>query len=211
MSDLIILAACYLMGSIPFGLIIGKLARGIDIRDYGSGNIGATNVMRTLGAGPAILALFFDSMKGLAAVELCRRFGMNPYMISVGALVCIFGHTFSIFLNFKGGRAVAASFGAIIGLNPIIAGIAFMLWALLVFVTRYVSIASIFATLTVPLLMIFWKSMHVPLAFQILASIAATAIVLKHIPNMKRLINGTEYKIGQRVAIDGEEAKVTNE
>ena len=211
MTDLLILAACYFMGSIPFGVIIGKITRGVDIRDYGSGNIGATNAMRTLGAGPAILVLILDSAKGLFAVELCRHFGMNPILISLGALLCVLGHTFSVFLNFKGGRAVAASFGVIIGLSPIIAGIAFGLWVSLVFLTRYVSIASILATLTVPLLMIFWKSMHVPLAYQILASIAATAIVLKHIPNMKRLINGTESKIGQRVAIDKEGVQASNE
>ena len=211
MKNLLILAACYIMGSIPFGVIIGKITRGVDIRDYGSGNIGATNAMRTLGTGPAILVLIFDSAKGLFAVVLCKAFGMNSILISIGALLCVLGHTFSIFLNFKGGRAVAASFGVIIGLSPVIAGIAFALWALLVFFTRYVSIASICATLTVPLLMIFWKSMHIQLTYQILASIAATAIVLKHIPNIKRLINHAEPKIGERVAIDSEGVKASNE
>lgn len=203
MSDLLILAACYFMGSIPFGLIIGKITRGIDIRDYGSGNIGATNVMRTLGIGPAILVFFFDTAKGFAAVELCRRLGLNPYLISVGALLCVFGHTFSIFLRFKGGKGVATSLGVIIGLNPIIAGIAFALWVALGLITRYISVASIIATPSVPIMMILWKSMDVPVVYQVLASVAALAIILKHIPNMKRLVNGTESKIGQKVDIDG--------
>lgn len=210
MENLLILVACYLMGSIPFGLIIGKITRGIDIRDFGSGNIGATNVMRTLGVGPAILVFFFDTIKGVAAVLLCNIIGLNPYLISLGALLCVFGHTFSIFLKFKGGKGVATSLGVIIGLNPVIAGIAFGLWAALGLVTRYISVASIVASLSVPLMMIFWKSMpirytyeiQVPVEFQILASIAATAIVLKHIPNIKRLVNGTESKIGQKVNID---------
>src|SRR5664279_3080075 len=139
------LVACYLMGAIPFGLIIGKVTRGVDIRDFGSGNIGFTNVLRTLGPGPGAAVFFFDTFKGFAAVLLCQRLGLNDYLIVTGGILSIIGHSFSIFLKFQGGKGVATSLGMIIGLNPIIAVIAFALWLLIVAVTRIVSIASIIA------------------------------------------------------------------
>ncbi|MCE5199202.1 MAG: glycerol-3-phosphate 1-O-acyltransferase PlsY [Armatimonadota bacterium] len=198
----------YLLGAIPFGLIIG-LSRGIDIRKLGSGNIGASNVLRTLGTGPAVAVFFFDTVKGLAAVIIAHAFGLNPYLVVACGLMSIFGHTFSVFLGFKGGKGVATSLGVIIGLNPVIAGIAFVIWSILVAVTRYISLASIVATIWVALAMVFWKSMGVPIPYQALACVAALAIILKHTSNMKRLINGTEAKIGQKVdlrdSVRGEE------
>ena len=198
----IALALCYFLGSIPFGLIFGKILKGIDIRDYGSGNIGATNVMRTLGVGPAIMVFFLDTLKGLGAVLICEKvFHLGTYWIVFGGLLGVVGHNCSIFLRFRGGKGVATSLGLIIGLSPVIAGIAFSIWALLVGTTRYVSVSSIIATLSVPLQMIFWKSMHVPVPYQILASVAALVIILKHGSNIRRLLNGTEPKIGQKVSI----------
>ncbi len=112
-----------------------------------------------------------------------------------------------MFLNFKGGKGVATSLGVIIGLNPAIAGTAFALWIVIVALTRYISVASIIASLSVPLQMYLWKSMAVPMPYQILSTIAAVAIVLKHVSNLKRLMNGTEAKVGQKV--DAGEIKET--
>lgn len=202
MTHWLALAACYLVGAIPFGLIIGLTTRGIDIRKYGSGNIGASNVLRTLGTGPALLVFFFDTVKGFAAVLLCIALGLGEWWVVAGGLLSVVGHTFSVFLNFRGGKGVATSLGVIFGLSPVIAAIALVFWAALVGVTRYISVASIIATISVPLQMVFWRSMEVPVAYQLLAGVAALAIVLKHISNVKRLMAGTEPRIGQKVSIE---------
>lgn len=199
------LLGCYIVGAIPFGLIIGKLVKGIDIRDFGSGNIGASNVMRTLGKGWALLVFVLDTAKGLVPVLVCANvLGLPPRFVVAGALLSIVGHTFSVFINFKGGKGVATSLGVIIGLDWRIAAIAFGGWILIVAITRYISVASVIASVSVPLQMYFWKSMNVPRAYQALAAVAAIAIVLKHISNFKRLLNGTESKIGQKVKIEAD-------
>ena len=196
------LVVCYLLGAIPFGVIVGKVTRGIDIRDFGSGNIGFSNVLRTLGFGPGLAVFILDTGKGFVAVELCRWLGMNDYLIVTGGILSILGHSFSVFLRFQGGRAVATSLGVMAGLTPIIAGIAFVLWVSLVGLTRYISIASIVAAVSVPTMMFLWKAQKVPLPYQLIAVIAATLIVVKHRPNIKRLLDGTETRIGQKVDVD---------
>lgn len=205
------LLACYIIGAIPFGLIVGKLVKGIDIRDFGSGNIGASNVMRTLGAGWALVVFVLDTAKGLVPVLVCSNvLGLPPWIVVVGAMLSILGHTFSLFINFKGGKGVATSLGVIIGLDWRIALIAFSGWVLIVSITRYISVASVIASMSVPLQMIFWKSMNVPIAYQVLASVAAIAIVLKHISNFKRLLNGTENKVGQKVKVETDKETLKN-
>lgn len=198
MGQWLVLIACYLLGAIPFGVIIGKITRGIDIRDYGSRNIGASNVLRTLGTGPALLVLFFDTVKGLAAVLLCRGVGLGEYWVVAGALLSVFGHSFSMFLKFQGGKGVATSLGVIFGLSPLIATIALGTWGALVLTTRYISVASIVAAVSVPMQMFFWKAQHVPRAYQLMAGLAALVIVVKHHSNVGRLLKGTEARIGQK-------------
>ena len=198
------LIASYIMGAVPFGGIIGRLTRGIDIRDFGSGNIGFTNAYRTLGKGPASLVLALDIGKGFFAVFLCRSLCLGDCCVVAGALLSVVGHSFSIFLRFRGGKAVAVSLGVTIGLCPVIAAIAFGIWVTLVALFRYVCVASIVAAVSVPVEMILWKSMKVPPAYQALACVAAAGIVLKHIPNMKRLASGTEPKFGQKVDIEND-------
>ena len=195
------LVASYLMGAVPFGLVVGKVTKGIDIRDFGSGNIGASNVYRTLGPGPALLVFLLDTAKGLAAVLICLGLGLSEWWIAAGGLVSVLGHTFSIFLGFKGGKGVATSLGVIIGLDPVIAAVALGIWVVLVGLTRYISLASIAAAISVPAQMVFWKSMEVPPAYQTLAGVAAAAILLRHTSNIKRLVTGTEPKFGQKADI----------
>lgn len=205
------LILCYFLGAIPFGVIVGKVTRGIDIRDFGSGNIGFSNVLRTLGFGPGLAVFVLDTGKGLVAIELCRWLGMSDIMVVTGGILSIMGHSFSVFLRFQGGRAVATSLGVMTGLTPIIAGIAFVLWLALVGLTRYISIASIVAAVSVPTMMFLWKAQKAPLAYQSIAVIAATLIVVKHRPNIVRLLNGTETKIGQKVDIDQQGGSEDNE
>lgn len=198
------LAACYLFGAIPFGVIIGKIACGIDIRQYGSRNIGASNVLRTLGTGPALLVFFFDTVKGLGAVLLCTVVGLDPWWVVVGGLLSVVGHSFSVFLGFKGGKGVATSLGIIIGLDWLVALIALAIWGLLVVFTRYISVASIVATLSVPVQMLVWEARNVETAYKVLAVVAAMMIVLKHKSNFKRLVSGTEPRIGAKVSVEAE-------
>jgi len=198
------LFGCYVFGAIPFGLMVGKITRGIDIRDFGSGNIGASNVLRTLGPGPALLVFVLDTVKGWGAVVLCKELGLGEYWVIAGALLSVLGHTFSVFLRFKGGKGVATSLGVIIGLNPVIAAIALGIWFMVLGISRYISVASILAAISVPVQMVFWRKMNVPVAYQILAGIAALAILAKHIPNMKRLAQGVEPRIGESVDLSKE-------
>lgn len=210
MKEAAVLIASFFIGSLPVGVIVGKLMRGIDIRDYGSGNIGATNVLRTLGLGPAIVVFIGDTLKGFVPVLLAMRTikgSHEPYIVVVAGILAVVGHSVSPFLKFKGGKGVATSLGMIIGMHPIIAGIGFGVWVLLVAITRYVSIASIIAPFSVPVLMHFSPTLFgypVPREYGIIALIASLLILFRHRSNIKRLLNGTEPKIGQKIKLEGE-------
>ena len=209
-NTILSLIACYLIGSIPFGLLAGWLFKKVDIREFGSGNIGATNVLRTLGPGPAFLVFLLDTAKGYVAVLISETFVPNsPGIVVAGALLGVAGHNFSIFLKFHGGKGVATTLGVILGLNLTAGLIGLGVWILFVGITRYISIASIVAAITVPTVMHFWTALHVPVIYQLTAVVAALAILIKHRPNVKRLLDGTESRVGQRVKMpsDSEEPK----
>lgn len=207
MTELAVLLGCYLVGAVPFGLIVGKVTKGIDIRRFGSGNIGASNVLRTLGKGPALLVFVLDTAKGLAAVLACRAVfgdsGAAAWWVVAGGLASVIGHSFSVFLGFQGGKGVATSLGVIIGLNWIIAACALGLWIVVVAATRYISVASMVAAVSVPAQMILWKEMQAPTAFQVLACVAAALILIRHRSNLVRLVSGTEPRIGSRTPTAG--------
>jgi glycerol-3-phosphate acyltransferase PlsY len=189
----------YLVGAIPFGLLIG-LTRGIDIRQAGSGNIGATNVFRCVGKGWGVLALVCDALKGfLPAFFLPRSLaagaGVDP---SVFGLVCgclaIAGHNWPIYLRFRGGKGIATSAGALLGIAPQALGIGFVAWAVLFALTRYVSVASIAAA--VAIVAAGWtlypvRAPSLPWALTVLGLVA----VWKHRGNIQRLRAGTENRI----------------
>jgi len=202
------LVCSYLLGSIPFGVIVGR-ARGVDIRKHGSGNIGATNVLRLLGPGPAALVLAGDVLKGFLPVvaggSLLRSWSMREpdlWLLAV-ALAPILGHTFSIFLRFHGGRAVAATLGALLGMSWQAGLVALGIFILVVAVTRYVSVASIIASASVPVYLALADARPAWAAFW---TAIAALIIARHIPNIGRLLAGTEPKIGQRAAIGGQPA-----
>jgi len=207
-SIAIFLVCAYLLGSIPFGVIVGR-ARGVDIRRHGSGNIGATNVLRLLGPGPAVLVLVGDVLKGFLPVvaggSLLRSWSMREpdlWLLAV-ALAPILGHTFSIFLRFHGGRAVAATLGALLGMSWQAGLVALGIFILVVAVTRYVSVASIIASASVPIYLALADARPAWAAFW---TAIAALIIARHIPNIGRLLAGTEPKIGQRAATGGQPA-----
>jgi len=195
MKVTLVLIFSYLLGSVPIGFIAGSYLRGIDIRQHGSGNIGTTNVFRILGAGPGLFVFAGDLAKGIIPVLLGKEISGSSLALLAG-LAAIVGHNWSIFLRFKGGRGVATGAGVILALSPVVILIAFSLWAVTVLLSRYVSLGSILATISVPLLM-FW--FHQPRPYIVFGSILAILIVYRHRPNIKRLLNGTEAKIGERV------------
>ncbi len=199
MTGLILtIAGSYLLGSIPFGYVLVKVFRGEDIRQSGSGNIGATNVSRTspvLG----ILTLVLDALKGLAAVAITRAvFPEHPFLTGVAALSAVIGHMFPVWLKFRGGKGVATGLGSFILLAPkaILAMIA--LFALIVVAFRYVSLASITAVALFPVLAWFLDGYHNRPRMLACMAAASVLIVVKHHENIRRLFAGTESRFQAR-------------
>lgn len=182
----------YLIGSIPSGLILGKLLWHTDLREHGSHNIGATNAWRTLGKGPGIAVFIADSLKGQAGVLLGLSLVGTPLAAVVGGLMAIIGHSFSIFLRFHGGKGVATSLGVLTMLMGDVTFMVFVLWLTIVYVTRYVSLGSVVAGALTPLLAILFAY---PMEYILFSVIAAILVIVRHRENIKRLMNGTENKV----------------
>ena len=182
----------YLIGSIPSGLILGKLLWHTDLREHGSHNIGATNAWRTLGKIPGIIVFAADSIKGQAGVLLGLSLVGTPLAAVVGGLMAIVGHSFSFFLRFRGGKGVATSLGVLTMLMGNVTLIVFLLWLAIVCATRYVSLGSVVAGFLVPILAVLFAY---PLEYIVFTVIAAILVIVRHRENIKRLMNGTENKI----------------
>lgn len=202
---IIVVAVAYLLGSIPFGYLLVKyvFTGGEDVRKIGSGGTGATNVTRRAGLKAGLLTYAFDVAKGLAAVLIMKQAAGDDYFwIGAAAVAAIIGHVFPVFLNFRGGKGVATGVGVYLALAPYSVLSTLGLWALIVYLTRYVSLGSIIATAAVPLWTLLyygwlWPSPHlVPLV--VIAFAGCALIVAKHYENIERLIHGTENKIGSR-------------
>ena len=199
----------YLLGSIPFGYLLVKyvFTRGEDVRNIGSGGIGATNVTRRAGVKGGVLTYLFDVAKGVAAVMLMRAVAGDDYLwIGAAAIAAIVGHIFPIFLGFRGGKGVATGVGVYLALAPYSVLTTLVLWALIVYFTRYVSLGSIIATAAVPLWTLFYYGLLQPSphlkALMIIGIAGCALIVATHHENINRLIHGTENKIGTRVKPD---------
>jgi glycerol-3-phosphate acyltransferase PlsY len=185
----------YLLGAIPFGVFVGR-ARGIDIRAVGSGNIGTTNVWRALGPSAGSLVFALDVAKGLAAPLLARVLAGNEYsIVALCALVAVLGHTFSVFLKFKGGKGIATAFGVLLGLNWTLALGLFTLWAVVLGLSRMISVASVVACVAAPVAFIAARQ---PWPYTAVIALFATVAIIKHIPNMKRIAAGTEPRLGSK-------------
>ncbi|MGB9612935.1 MAG: glycerol-3-phosphate 1-O-acyltransferase PlsY [Candidatus Margulisiibacteriota bacterium] len=183
----------YLLGSIPFGVIVSKIWN-IDIRRYGSGNIGATNVFRVLGIVPGAIVFILDLLKGALAVYLGYWLGGDPLLILFLGVSAIFGHMYSIFLGFKGGKGAATGLGVLLGIAPEIFLISSIFAASVIALTRYVSIGSITSAFLVVALM---SLFHKPISYTIASFLVAIFVLIRHLPNLKRLLQGTEPKIGK--------------
>jgi acyl-phosphate glycerol 3-phosphate acyltransferase len=182
----------YLVGSIPSGLILGKLFWHTDLRKYGSHNIGATNAWRTLGKVPGIIVFLADSLKGQAGVLLGLSLVGTPLAAVIGGLLAIVGHSFSLFLRFHGGKGVATSLGVLTMLMGNVTLIVFVLWFTIVYMTRYVSLGSVVAGVLTPILAALFAY---PIEYIVFTVIAALLVIVRHRENIKRLMNGTENKI----------------
>lgn len=182
----------HVCGSVPSGLWLVQAFHGIDIRNYGSKNIGTTNVFRTVGPKTAVLVLIADAFKGILAVGIMSYLFHNPLLDVVTALGALLGHNYSIFLGFKGGKGVATALGLLIFMMPKVAVASFGIWLVCVLLTRYVSLGSIMAAVFTPPLA--WY-LGYPSAYVIFSVVAAFFVVLRHKENIHRLLTGTESKI----------------
>lgn len=194
--SLVGLVLVYLVGAVPVGYLVAKLL-GFDIRSHGSGNIGATNILRTLGKGPAVITLLLDVVKGYVAVWIALALGPEPWWGSVGALLAVIGNCWSVFLGFRGGKGMATGLGAFLHLMPWAVLPAIVVWGAVAGTFRYVSLASLAAALCVPigaaLLRYHWSGVATAL-------LVALIILLRHRDNVARLLSGTERKLGERVS-----------
>ena len=180
----------YLIGSIPSGLIIGKTFFNTAVRQYGSKNIGATNTYRVIGLKAALPVFLCDALKGAAGVILLSSYG--PMYMILGGILAMMGHNWSIFLGFKGGRGVATGLGVLIALSPLVALIAFLVWGVIVYFTKLVSLGSIIAAALVPILMYFTGESYWFVGF---GALAALFVIVRHWDNIKRLLAGNELKV----------------
>lgn len=197
MTGLLTTAAAYPLGSIPFGYLIVRWRKGIDVRTTGSGATGATNVMGSLGLGGFLATFALDFGKGLGAVLLASRLTAGePRWVAASAVAAIAGHIFPVWLGFRGGKGVATGVGVFLGLAPIPMGLALIIFAALVAAFRYVSLGSIVGSAAFPLLF------HVVDRPPLLAGSAGAAalVIVSHHANIRRLIDGTESKLGAKMA-----------
>ena len=187
------LALAYLIGAIPIGLIVGLLM-GTDVRRIGSGNIGATNVLRALGPKIGLPVFLADVLKGIVGVAIGRAFGMEGWLLSMCALFVVLGHCYSVFMGFKGGKGVASSLGTVIMLAPAAAAIALGFFLLVVLPTRLVSLGSIAGGVALPVAF-YALNADTPEALVPLAAMALI-VIGRHHENIERLLKGEEHRFG---------------
>jgi glycerol-3-phosphate acyltransferase PlsY len=188
-----LIICAFVIGSIPVGVIVAKM-KGVNLKKVGSGNIGATNVLRSLGKVPAALTLLGDMFKGTLAVALGGYFGMGTFYQGIIGLSAILGHNFSLFLSFRGGKGVATSLGVFILYSPKTALITFIIWLVVVLATKYSSLGALISFGLLPLNIILFDSRD-KLTVALLVSLL---ILIRHADNIQRLMKGTERKIGER-------------
>ncbi len=199
----------FFLGSIPFGILFTR-SKGIDIRSVGSRNIGATNVLRSVGKTPAILTLLCDMLKGTIAVLICKVVMakvststgtpgspamVEDFWLGIAGLSAVMGHMFSLFLSFKGGKGVATGFGVILAYSPATAGITLIIWLLVAWQFKFSSLAAIISISTMPFILALLKASSVKITMSV---ILAALVIYKHRSNIKDLIGGSESKIGSR-------------
>jgi glycerol-3-phosphate acyltransferase PlsY len=189
----LLIISAFILGSIPTGLILAK-SSGVDLKKAGSGNIGATNVLRTTGRWPAFFTLLGDVLKGVAAVLLARFFEVGLLYEGFIGLSSILGHNFSLFLKFKGGKGVATSFGVLVVYSPQTALFTSIIWLLTIMITKYSSLGALVSYGLLPLSISFLDTKEkLPIAF-----VMTIMMFIRHKDNISHLLNGTELKIGRK-------------
>jgi acyl phosphate:glycerol-3-phosphate acyltransferase len=201
MKELLLIFIAYLIGSIPTALIISRHFFGIDIRDYGSGNMGATNTFRVLGSKYGTIVMVFDILKGMLAVALFNflphylhnEWDRTNLMVGLG-LGAVLGHIFPIFADFKGGKGVATLFGMVLAVQPVIAASCVGVFLLVLFLTRYVSLSSILAGIALPICVL-WIWNDDVVIYRIFAVLVACLVILTHQKNIIKLLRGNESRV----------------
>jgi glycerol-3-phosphate acyltransferase PlsY len=187
----------YFLGSIPFGYLIVRWQKGVDVRNTGSGSTGATNVMRNLGIIGFVATFILDVGKGVVAVLLASRLTSgDARWIAASSVAAILGHCFPVWLKFRGGKGVATGVGVFLALAPLQVAVVLAIFAIMVAIGRYISLGSIVATAAFPLVVYFMK--HPPLPIVLGAAGSALIIIAMHHANICRLLNGTENKVGKK-------------
>ncbi|MCL2635826.1 MAG: glycerol-3-phosphate 1-O-acyltransferase PlsY [Betaproteobacteria bacterium] len=193
MSAALAIVAAYLLGSVPFAMIAAKLFGLADPRTYGSGNPGATNVLRTGNKKAALFTLIGDALKGWVAVFAAQRFGLSDTVVGLVALAVFFGHLFPVFLRFKGGKGVATGAGVLLALDPLLGLAVLATWLFVAFACRYSSAAAVVAAGLAP---VYSALGHGGGNHLVVVGIIAIALIAKHWQNIQRLLAGQESKIG---------------
>jgi len=208
---LVLVLGSYLLGSFPTGYIVGRL-RGIDIRKYGSGKTGGTNVLRTLGWGAMALVAVVDIAKGFISVIIAQQVTGPSFVVVLCGVAAVAGHNWPIYIRFRGGSGSGTAFGVFIAMAPLVALTLFIFFLVPVILTRYMSLGSIMAATAAPIIVsLFAKDSWIPPEYAYFALAAAALVLWRHRANMGRLLAGKEARIGERVDIApdarGEEAQ----
>ena len=185
----------YLVGSVPFAFLLSR-RRGIDLREVGSGNVGATNVLRTSGVRTAVIAMGLDVIKGALAVVMAQRLTGGIGAPMAAGLASVLGHIYPVWLRFRGGKGVATAAGVFVVLTPMALGIASATFVLVVWMTRYISVGSVVGALTLAVVAVITDA---PAVIEIGSVVAALMILQRHRSNIRRVFAGTERRIGQRL------------
>ena len=201
MKELLLIVCAYLIGSIPTALIISKKFFGIDIREYGSGNMGATNTFRVLGSQYGTIVMVCDILKGMIAVALYNflpyyfhnELERTNFMIGLG-LSAVMGHIFPVWANFKGGKGVATLFGMILAIQPVVAVSCVGVFLLVLFLTRYVSLSSVLGALMLPICVLWIWNEH-EVMYRVFALLVAFLVILTHQKNIGRILRGVESRV----------------
>ena len=195
LSSLLLLALGYLLGSMPNGYLAGRWLKGIDLRQCGSGSTGATNVLRNVGKGPALVVFLLDVGKGALAVLLAKSFGLNDWVQVLAGLAALAGHIWPVWLGWKGGKAVATGLGMFLGLAWPVGLACFGLFMAVISLSRIVSLSSVIAAIGLPVLMVISGSSS---AYVVVSLVASVLVLWRHRSNIERLIAGTEPRIGAK-------------
>ena len=195
MQTALAIVAAYLLGSVPFAMISSRIFGLADPRSYGSGNPGATNVLRSGNKKAALVTLIGDALKGWAAVFIAQKMGFSDNVIGLVALAVFFGHLFPIFLKFKGGKGVATAAGVLLALDPLLGLAVLGTWLFVAFAFRYSSLAAVLAAGLAP---VYQVLMHGGNGQTLVVGILALALIGKHWQNLQRLLGGQEAKIGSK-------------